>query len=86
MKINHLGFFIRHYFQKAHNTHMNTLTEPNIIVKDHDGHKYSIPPHLHEDFKILNEATIMVECGSDEWFDAHDTLNDHFGQYMKGDS
>lgn len=61
------------------------LTERKILVKDLDGHWYSIPESLEDDFLTLREAIQLVDWGSDEWYDANDDLNDEFGQYMKGD-
>ncbi len=62
-----------------------TLTERNLLVKDLDGHWYSIPASIEENFKIMKEAIILAEWGSNEWYTANDDFNDAFGQYMKGE-
>lgn len=64
---------------------MNTALaqRPNILRKDLDGHWYSIPQELDEDFAIMKEAIILAEWGSDEWHDAADSFTNLFGKYAK---
>lgn len=61
------------------------LDEQKILVKDLDGHWYSIPRYLEESFIIMREAIQLADWGSSEWYDANDDLNDMFAEYMKGD-
>lgn len=65
---------------------MNTaIAERNLLVKDLDGHWYSIPSTVEEDFKIMKEAIILAEWGSDDWYEANDDFNDAFSKYMKAE-
>lgn len=61
------------------------IKERNILRKDCDGHRYSIPENKLSHFTQLVEAIENAEFMSDEWYDANDDLCEEFGSYMKGD-
>jgi len=61
------------------------LKERNILRKDCDGHTYSIPESMLNQFTQLVEAVVNSEFMSDDWYDANDELDKEFGSYMKGD-
>lgn len=62
-----------------------TLVERNLLLKDLDGHWYSIPAKLEDEFKSMREAIILADWGSEDWYQANDDFGDTFTQYMKGE-
>lgn len=57
----------------------------NVIKKDSDNHWYSIPAGEVDAFVQAVEAVVLAEFMSDNWYEAHDDLNNRFGCYMRGD-
>lgn len=59
-----------------------TTTPHKLLVRDNNGNWYSIPEMLVNDFRSIKESLIELEIGSDEWFEASESLSSMFEEYI----